>query len=289
MKRNCTRWLARLAVGLASWSVCLVAQADDALAMIADCAGDARIEEHGTQSGCEILHYLNAGAALVLGDSGTVKLVYFASAKEYTFAGPGHVSIESGEPRAEGVGLTEPARDLAMVRDTGLVPSQSLAQAAIVMRGGEGDGDALRIIEPRHTAVREARPVLRWSPVEGAAHYRVALFDESGGVLWETEAEASELPVPDRIGIIPGECYTWRVAHHRDPAVNDEAEFFVLEPEVVRTLDSFRPGSDARFSDRVLYGLLLEELHLRAEARRHWADLSAERPQDPGLARCAQP
>ena len=54
--------------------------------------------------------------------------------------------------------------------------------------------------------------VLRWHAVTGADRYRVTLFDEEGGVLWESALADTVAGLPSDVSLEPGRTYFWIVA-----------------------------------------------------------------------------
>jgi hypothetical protein len=54
-----------------------------------------------------------------------------------------------------------------------------LMQRVGILRGGSGEGVAFALLSPVGTNVSSPRPSFRWSPVKGATHYLVAVYDEN--------------------------------------------------------------------------------------------------------------
>jgi hypothetical protein len=52
---------------------------------------------------------------------------------------------------------------------------------------------------------------LRWATVPGADRYRVTLFDDAGGVVYETQTAATVVALPDSVHLTPGRSYLWKV------------------------------------------------------------------------------
>lgn len=61
------------------------------------------------------------------------------------------------------------------------------------------------------TGVVAAVDELRWSGVEGAARYRVTLFDRDGRVLFEANPTGASVALPDSVSLLPGTQYLWKV------------------------------------------------------------------------------
>ncbi len=52
---------------------------------------------------------------------------------------------------------------------------------------------------------------IEWSSVPGADRYSVTVFDENGGVLWQTEVTDTVAALPSTLHLSPGEKYFWSV------------------------------------------------------------------------------
>lgn len=64
-------------------------------------------------------------------------------------------------------------------------------------------------IAPRGAITAVGR--LIWSRVPHADRYQVAVFDDTGRVLWETQTSDTATVLPDRIRFQPGAPYHWKV------------------------------------------------------------------------------
>lgn len=64
-------------------------------------------------------------------------------------------------------------------------------------------------IAPRGAIV--AAPTFVWTRVPHADRYRLALFDDTGRVVWETETTDSAVVLPDRSRLKKGGSYFWKV------------------------------------------------------------------------------
>ena len=52
---------------------------------------------------------------------------------------------------------------------------------------------------------------LRWTGVAGADHYRVTVFDATGGVVYETETSDTTVELPGSVSLERGGSYFWKV------------------------------------------------------------------------------
>jgi anti-sigma factor RsiW len=65
------------------------------------------------------------------------------------------------------------------------------------------------VVAPR--GVTAAVPRLVWTAVPHADRYRLAVFDDTGRVVWETETGDTSVPRPDSIPLQQGARYFWKV------------------------------------------------------------------------------
>ena len=72
--------------------------ADEAVAMVTDLIGKAIVTRQGEQKACEILMSIFAGDELRVAADSKLTLVYFKTAKEYTFAENSVVKINGEAP-----------------------------------------------------------------------------------------------------------------------------------------------------------------------------------------------
>ena len=93
------------------------------------------------------------------------------------------------------------------------------------------------------------------------------------------------VPLPESVTLEVGVTYTWEVAARTpDGILHSSWGDFVLATDAERALiEQMRPPSDAPFSSRVMFAVVLQQLELRDEALNHWKTLLAERSDDPKL------
>jgi len=65
------------------------------------------------------------------------------------------------------------------------------------------------VVGPR--GVITAAQMFVWTAVPHADPYRLALFDDTGRVLWETQTSDTSVLLPDSIRLRPGASYLWKV------------------------------------------------------------------------------
>lgn len=74
---------------------------------------------------------------------------------------------------------------------------------------------------------------LSWLPVAGADRYRVALYDDTGAVIWEAETTEPHVALPEDPSLEPGVTYLWDVAARVDWnrwVRSDPVPFQIREP-----------------------------------------------------------
>jgi hypothetical protein len=86
-----------------------------------------------------------------------------------------------------------------------------LIQRVGILRGGASEGVAFALFNPVGTNIATERPTFRWSPVKGANHYLVAVYDENFN--WV----ATSQPLTTTIWTVPnglkrGATYVWQVS-----------------------------------------------------------------------------
>jgi hypothetical protein len=92
------------------------------------------------------------------------------------------------------------------------------------LRGGS-DRSIPYVIAPRSGAVLDARPTLRWNPVEGAEYYTVTL-EAWGETVWQIETSSTEQSYPDdQPELMPQTLYTLTVETDIGVSSADEAIF----------------------------------------------------------------
>jgi anti-sigma factor RsiW len=87
------------------------------------------------------------------------------------------------------------------------------------------------VIAPRG-AIVAAAPRLVWTRVPGAYRYRLAVFDDTGTVLWETQTSDTSALVPGSIRLHQGASYYWKVEAQTgwDRWVTSDLVAFSLRP-----------------------------------------------------------
>lgn len=256
------------------------------VAMITDLQGKASLAIEPKAATLSILSELKQGARVQLGAGTHATVVYLDSGQEYEMAGPAEVEFRADQPHAV-TGTAPRKRGVALSRSRGAIrinPVQ-VTQAAIVMRSMPTPGEKLKLLGLVDTTTLESRPLFQWRAPQPGLVYRIALLDESGRPLLDTETEGSTLQLPGSVKLQPGSSYTW-VVSAKDSAGRSysNAGDFSLAPEQLRAqVERLRPAAGAPVSERVVFATWLEQARLRDEARKYWRTLAADRQGDPRL------
>ena len=157
----------------------------------------------------------------------------------------------------------------------------SLAGTTGVLRG-DADSTNLSLIYPLGEVVRSERPTFRWRSVDGAANYRVAIFDDKlNEVAVSPSLNANEWTPPRNLD--RGQIYLWQITAERDgetiiapapPA--PEAKFKVLDRRTSVELDQLQKATR---DNHLLLGTLYAEAGLLADAEREFDLLRRAAPR----------
>ena len=280
------RFLFSLFVSVVALAPAARAQIADPPGLVIDVQGAATLAGRGRLA---ILAGLAPGAEISLGSGAKVVVVNSSSGRQYELSGPGAFRWTNGAIEVVRPGQlvvresTNPAFGEVRLR------TSRLAQASIVMRGPV-EVSGVRLVSPVSTWLFERPTAFRWEPVASAGGYRFQLTDSSGKLLHETLTTALMVELSATVALEAGRTYGWQVRAEvpGGKAVEGWTEFGLAAPDLRARVERARPSAGASFADRLLYLLLLEELGVREEAAKSWAELAAERPDDPDLRARAQ-
>lgn len=151
-----------------------------------------------------------------------------------------------------------------------------------VLMGGASDGASFSLLSPVSRIVRDVRPTLRWTPLEGVESYVVTVRDSHGVTVAMSGPLSSvewSVPQPLRRGV----AYSWKVLAVKNgeeivspPPTAADARFKVLEEtraEELNSAERLRPRS------RLLLGALYARAGLLDEAEREFQQLVEENPR----------
>jgi hypothetical protein len=255
------------------------------VAMVTDLQGKAAMPGEGKSREVAILSELAAGAQVQLDAGASMVVLYLASGDEYAFTGPAQIAFRAerpevtkgAQPQKRVPTLSKGGRDIR-IRPLGI------ASGAMVMRSAR-PGARIQLLSLSGTRTLDVQPEFRWQDVQPGTKYEIEIRDDTGRMLYETQASATTLKLPAAVALIEGTTYTWEVsARLADGRKYSSAGDFSIAPASLRAqADSLRPATNAPLSARVAYAVWLEQMNLKDEARKFWRVLAAERPEDARL------
>jgi len=253
------------------------ALAADAVAMVTDLQGPARLVDEGRQRPLVLLEYLRPGHEVRLGKNARVTLIYFQSGTQYVAGGEGTVRIAVAKPEVAG-GATLAGSE---TRQAALAASarKDVVQGALVMKTVP---QPIQPLSPADTRVLDARPVFVWKSPKAKPPFHLTLTDVNKQVVAQADVKAMRFELPAGVTLADGARYAWRVEGKTakgDPVVG-EASFDVATAAERDKLNQARPAAGAAFSERVTYAVILDGMGFRDDARQLWRQLAAERPKD---------
>ncbi len=251
--------------------------AADAVAMVTDLQGPARLVDEGRQRPLVLLEYLRPGHEVRLGKNARVTLIYFQSGTQYVTGGEGTVRIAAAKPEVAG-GATLAGSE---TRQAALAASarKDVVQGALVMKATP---QPIQPLSPADTRALNARPVFVWKSSKAKPPFQITLTDANKQVVAQAEVKAMRFELPASITLADGARYSWRVEGRTskgDPVVG-EASFNVATAAERDKVNQARPAAGAAFSERVTYAAILDGMGFRDAARVEWRKLSAERKGD---------
>lgn len=255
-----------------------------ALAVVTNVKGEVSGTMASVSAPVALLSELSQGADVTLQPGALLNLVYLQSGVEFQLSGPARVTIGASEPRSLS-GNSPVARSSVVAAETVKLQTQNgrVVLGGIVMRGV--GPERLKLLEPTGK-VLDQRPEFAWLMPAGTTQVRVVLRDEgSDKVLVSVPVSGTRWKPDDSVVLQPGVNYLWSVEAVLPGAGNlVRSSYFSLvsEPER-RRMEALRPGSDAAFSDRLIYASLLEQARYVSESKKWWQQLARERPDLPEL------
>jgi hypothetical protein len=260
--------------------------------LVTDIEGRVALDGQASTESVQLMAELGDGVTVKLDSGARLVAVDLNSGREYVFKAPGRYRIEKSGPRALDDGkveiLTLPASKLPVVK----IATGRVAQATLVMRGHRKAPATQATTSPVNTAVLTTTPTLQWPENTETTETHVTLLDSTGRQIFQTTLRnTSTFAIPAEAKLQAGGRYGWQARAEQEgrPLAEYGGEFSVLASAEATRLKRFMPGTNAEFSRRALYAALLMEAGAKEEARKHWLELRAERPDDPALTKLAQP
>lgn len=268
-----------LAIGLAL-VLSLAARAADPVAFLSDVRGEVVMNGAGKPP---FLSELLPGTKLVLGKEAAAAVMFVVSGEEFSLKGPGEFVVTR-----EGVKASKGAAPSSRVpalkaSTTAFVDTSRAATASLRMRSAPAPkGERSAPVYPVNARIATLQPTLRWTGEAGAA-YSVVVTAASGKEVFRGTVKGPALALPTRLQA--GQGYAW--TYSAGEAALGDAHFETLPADSIAAAEKAKSGSRT-FPDRVLLALFLQDLGAGQDAREVWAQLAAERPDLPELARLAR-
>jgi hypothetical protein len=280
-------WLCSAIVGAAAavsmLTMALAARAQDqGVVLVVDHVGQVSVANQGAARPIATLSVLPIGSRVQLDPAATLTLLYVSSGDEYRLTGPGAALVDAS-------GVTVTAAEAATVQRRApsnakpvKLRSDALAMGGVVMRSG-----GLRARYPAGVLIAQPSRLV-WDSLTPNAPYRVEMRDAAGTVLFTQAAQGLTMAFPEGVQLRPEERYTWTVAPDNAAApvsrgVPATATFSLAAQDLRDEAQRLSPDNNATFSDRLIYGLWLEQMGALGEARQLWQQLADQRPDDDAL------
>jgi hypothetical protein len=271
---------------LATLALCLCAATTalaDGIAFLSNVKGEVAIDgnPHAT-----ILAELARGQRITLGRDAFASVMYIVSGKEYALRGPAEFVVKETEV-AGSSGIPPMVRNTEWRTSSKVVSQVAQSSAASVRmrsiappKADTGPG----LLFPTQGNVSTLQPTFRWRS-DGKARGELAVFvPGEEKPVHAASAAGSSYRLPVRLKPETEYVWTYTVAGNE----LGSGRFRTLPEAAVRDLERHRPGDAARFSDRVLFTLMLHELGAIQEAQESWKRLSQERGDLPELSALAR-
>ena len=209
--------------------------------------------------------------------------MYIASGKEYALRGPADFLVK--ETEVTGANGMPPVVRNSEWRTNPKVLSQVVqaSSASVRMRSlAPAKVDAARLVFPTQGNVSTLQPTFRWRSL--AQGEITVLVPGEERPVHRARATGDSYRLPAKLK--PETEYVWTYAVAGEEIAS--ARFRTLPETALRDIEQRRPSDKARFSDRVLFTLMLHELGASQEARESWKRLSQERADLPELSALAR-
>lgn len=269
---------------LLSISVIAPAQArKPAVAMVTDATGEAHLGANPDRVG--ITQEVNPGERLTLKPGTKLALLLYGTGEEVHLSGPGTFTIDGKGAIAGPAAGVHRAKRAALKLKEPLKPG-GLAQASLVMRGPLD----IDMESPSQSVVRTPRPAFKWAPVPGATSYALTLRKVEGSVVFTATTQKTALDLPAGFALQPGVRYHWDlIASIPGPhTLQSSSDLELLDKVKQADLEVLQTRSKEGFTQHLLFASALQVFGLTSEAKVVWAELAAQRPEDPILKHFAR-
>jgi hypothetical protein len=262
------------------WGTCFTALAQSEqltpVALVTELSGRAETREGERTVRLSLLSELERGARVRLTKEAKLALLFYGSAEIYVVTGPALVRV--GHASLEPLSGNEPTRLQRLAGKNGnslMVRPGGVTQAGFVARGVAKPIVATTVTG---TVILDQRPVFRWNAVAHGLAYRFSLKYAGDKTMLEAVVQDNAFELPGGVVLGDGQSYRWSVR----TTTADGTEYAFIRNFVIADLaaraevENFRPNQSASLSERVAYGVWLEQSGLLDEARRYWHQLAAD-------------
>lgn len=254
----------------------------EGIAFLSDVKGSVAIDGNPR---APIFAELVRGQRITLARDAAACVMYIASGKEYALRGPADFLVK--ETEVTGANGMPPVVRNSEWRANPKVLSQVVqaSSASVRMRSlAPAKADMARLVFPTQGNVSTLQPTFRWRP-EGEAQGEITiLVPGEERPVHRARATGDSYRLPAKLK--PETEYVWTYAVAGEEVAS--ARFRTLPESALRDIEQRRPSDKARFSDRVLFTLMLHEMGALQEAHESWKRLSQERADLPELSALAR-
>lgn len=249
------------------------------VAMVTEVQGGGELLVQGKRAPLQVRALLSAGDALRLADGARAAVAIMARGEVFHAYGPGAFRLKEAGLMAEGApqGRVEQRQLAAAIRALGVRPDRN-AQATLVLRGARQTFEA---IAPKGLQLEIDARTLRWRPANPQRpdewKYRVVLSDDDGKVVFETATGATEIAVPETVGLSRGRPYIYEViaSGPLGRRYETQGEFVLIDAQADERLLRARAAAGDDVTARTLLATAYEEHGLAQAAALAWQALGA--------------
>lgn len=250
--------------------------------LISELAGVAsvRMDSSAGASAVERFAAIAEGAILELGRDSRAVLV-LARGKRFALGSRARVTVHADRLDS----TSGPVRELPSLPALPRLVALD-AQAPKALGGVRLRSSAVTGLSPSSGSALATRAILRFTPVRGAATYRVELEDEKGRVVFGVQTTSAEVPVPPDV-LQAGAGYYWtvRTIDLAGPQARGSAEFTTLRDDDARAREDLhrRLQEEGSVASRALLAAIDWQLGLYEEALEGFRAALARAPDDTAL------
>jgi hypothetical protein len=260
----------------------LAAAEEYAVAMITDMNGISRNVVNTPPKQLDIFSELFADDQLKVEKDASLTLIYWDDYKVFHVRGPSVVHILNDS--LEYVSGHKPEMKKMPLQHKVRINPAEVVQSGLVMRSVKKT-KPISLLNLRGVKTSETRPVFLWKLHQQTDRVRFELVDEDGNMLLVKVLNGEHFKLPASVHLKEAMTYSWSVEGRMEngQVFADWGDFELASPSLMAQKNSLKLGSDAGFSDRLLYAAWLQENGFGDDAHRLWLKLAGERPNSAAL------